>query len=191
MFNSCLWLFIMPSLNKFSEMVRQGRLDFVLVRPINSRFLLSISSFEFDQYIRLGLLIIVFLSAAGKVGPIELIKWFEFGILFGFGLWIFYNLYFIWVTANIWFTNLTNLEWLFEEVVDLGRSPLQVFKGGLFLFFLLILPIGFVGFFPVQALFGEAQWPVFTFALSMGVGLYLLSEWFWNFSLKHYSSASS
>ncbi|HUW21381.1 MAG TPA: ABC-2 family transporter protein [Candidatus Bathyarchaeia archaeon] len=184
--------FVMANLRRFSRLVRQGELDFALLKPINSRFLVSARYFEFDHYPRMVFL--MFLIArylADFQIRLSLINWFNFFLLFFSGIFIFYNLFFIFATTNIWFIRIFNLSDLFTETIEVGRFPVYIFKTGARFFFTYIIPAAFVATFPVEVLLKRAGFEKLPVALVICLVMFIVSQKFWQFALKHYQSASS
>lgn len=94
-------------------------------------------------------------------------------------------------TTNFWFINIYNLEDLFHEISQVGRVPVYVFQRGMRFIFTYIIPVAFIATFPVQVLLGRSDPKITVLALVLALISFFLSQKFWNFALKHYSSASS
>ena len=121
----------------------------------------------------------------------NLVNFLIFLFLIICGLIIFYNLFFCITLLNIWFVNLFNLEDFFHNILDMGRFPVQIYKGFAAQVFTFIVPIGYIATFPVQALLGKLEVTSFIIAIFLVLITSVFSHWFWNFALKRYSSASS
>ena len=192
LFLSILWMFVLPSLYEFSEMVRNGTLDFTLLRPVNRRFMVSARYIEFDQLLRiLFFSVALFIFSKGIIGSFVILNVLSFLLVTFSGVVIFYNLFFSISTANIWFVGLTNLFSLYESIHEMGKFPTYVFQGASRTILFYILPIAFVATFPAQAILGRITLPTIGIGIVLAVGTTIFSQWFWNFALKHYSSASS
>lgn len=192
LFNDFMWTFFYFNLRYFSDLVREGNLDFVLLKPVNSRFLISTRYFEFDHFLRMPL-IIYFINKLVRELNIRpnLFSWFQFYVLFFFGLFIVYNFFFIITTLNFWFIRIFNLSNLFDDIVEIARFPSKIFQGKLKYLFVYIIPSIFIAFLPVEVLLGRRGLETIIFAILISVFLFGISQKFWNFALKHYSSASS
>lgn len=191
-FGAFFWLFILPSLGNFSRFIRNGDLDFYLQLPVNLRFLITFNRFEFDQVVRFVITIFILANLIIAQNPaINIINWLVGVVLLIEGLLLFYNLYFILITLNFWLPNLNNLEWLTEMFLEFGRYPTEIFKGSLRMMFTIIIPIVFVATFPVQAWLGKNMTLEVLYGLGLIILTFIVSQWFWNFALKRYSSASS
>lgn len=192
LFHDLCWTLLFRNLGNFSRLIRQGDLDQNLLKPINSRFLLSFQVLEFDHYIRILLeLALIYRFTMLITGSFSLVNLLGAVWLFGWGLIIFYSLFFTLTITNIWLVNLENLVEFFHDLKALGEKPTYIFKKGLFFFFTFVLPVGYIATFPAEALLGRAD-PVKVALAPVLAGIFLwVSQAFFRFALKHYSSASS
>lgn len=192
MFNSFLWMFVLPSLLYIGETIRKGDFDFYLLRPINSQFLSAISRFEFNDYLRIVAMIVLLFrfvpQAVGHVAPLQIIG---FTLLFLLGLVIYYSLFSIITTLCFWFIGLQALEDLFDTMVTMGRYPTDIFNGALRIVFFYLIPMAFVATFPVSVLLGKSGLGLIIIGFFVAAIFLFFSSKFWNFALRHYSSASS
>lgn len=191
MFNSLLWLFIIPSILDLSEKIRKGDFDFYLLRPVDSQFLVSISRFEFDSYLRVLAMIILLFRLVPQAGPVSVFGILGFVILIGLGMVIYYSMFLLIATLCFWLIQLEALEDLFDTMVTMGRYPTSIFEGGLRVIFFYLIPMVFVATFPVQVLLGKSGFELVVLGFVMAAVFLFASNRFWNFALKHYSSASS
>lgn len=192
LFNSLMWTAIFPNLTRFHDHIRKGQLDFVLTKPISSRYWVSSRYFDFDHLIRIvviGFFLNYYLGVIGHHA--SLIDWANFILLLLSGIFIFYNACFIITTTNIWFTSLHNMENLFDSMQNIGQYPSTIFSGGLRLAMVFFIPSIFISFFPTLALLGKLNWSVIPLTMFFLVTTSVISQWFWNFALRHYTSASS
>lgn len=188
---SLLWAFVLPSLTRFHNLTRKGELDFLLLKPLNTRFLISSKTIEFDMYPRMIVLFALLVIFLQSHFSIPFINWVLFGFSLLVGTVIFYNFAYILATTNFWLVNVFNLENLFDSIYDLGRLPVGIFKGGVKLVFIYVVPMAFLGTYSTQILLGKSGWETLvSYLITLIVGA-LFSQWFWNFALKRYSSASS
>lgn len=187
-----IWIFILPNITHFHNLIRKGDFDFLLTKPVNLRFLVSTRVEEFDQYPRIfvGLIFLFILTSKANL-VIGWWLWLDAVVVMLFSLIIFYNFYFVLMTTNIWFINIFNLENLIDSVNDIGRFPVQIFNGVFRVIFIYIIPVAFVATFPTQILLKKELLSINIISILMVVTTFAVSQWFWNFALKRYSSASS
>ena len=192
LFQTLVWFFIMPNLVVFWKLINQGTLDFHLLRPISARFLSSVTYFEFDMIPRLIPIIIILvplLNSFSRIISAE--EWILFLLVLLFGVIIFYNFGFIIVTTCFWFTKIDSLEDLLGNTISLGRYPSDVFKGFSKVIFVYAIPSIFVSVIPAMILLGKGKWDLFFLSAAFVILTGVLSHYYWNFALRHYSSASS
>lgn len=189
---SLIKAFFDEGLSDVPLLVRTGRLDVFLTKPVNSRFLISIRFFSFDYLfdVLFSFFIIAYSLKNLQIQP-------AFGDLLIFflvvisGVLVFYFIYFFLITFSIWFIKLDNLRNLFSGFMDLARVPPSLYKGAVGFFFTFIVPLAFVSVVPAQAILGLLS-PK-TVLLEIGVVIFfcLISAKFWKFALRYYTSASS
>lgn len=191
-FIAFMWLFVFPNLERFSTLIRKGELDFYLLKPVSSRFIVSTREFAFDPLIRISAVFVYMAVVLKQIGWVA--SWGNVlgaSFLFICGMAIFYNLLFALTITNFWLVNVTNLVNFSHSLLDMGRYPVQIYQGVLQKILIFILPVAYIGTFPVQALLGNLSPDKYFWAIFLVVATSILSQWFWNFALKRYSSASS
>jgi ABC-2 type transport system permease protein len=191
-FQTLVWVFIMPNLTVFWRLINQGTMDFHLLKPISARFLSSATYFEFDTVPRLIPTVIIFYSLLKTLpGVVSLETWGLFSLVLFLGIVIFYNFGFSVVTTCFWLTKIDSLEDFFNTGMNIGKYPPEIFKGLSRIFFVYLIPSFFLAALPTMVLLGKGTWDLLILCLAFVIGSSLFSQWFWNYALKHYSSASS
>ncbi len=192
LFHDLCWTLIFRNLGDFSRLIRRGSLDGYLLRPVNLRFLLSFSILEFDHYVRIAFESFLIYKYTKIISGAFLLQNFLVALfLFICALIIFYSLYFAMTVTNVWFTNLWNLVDFFHTIKDIGDKPVYIFKKGFFTFFAFIIPVGFVATFPAEALMGKIDFAKIIIAPVLATLFLFVSQKFFRFALKYYSSAST
>ncbi len=192
MFVGLMWFFVFPNLQIFSRLIRKGELDFLLIKPVNSRFLVSIRDWGYDPLVRVIVVGFFIASLVSKENlPVTAISVFGYIFLLLCGMVIFYNLFFAAMVTNFWMIKNENLIDLFHNIMDAGRFPAQIYKGVFEIIFTFAIPIVYVATFPVQALLNRTGPGTYLLAVVLVGVTTFASQWFWNFALRHYTSASS
>lgn len=192
LFHDITEMFFIGGLQRFSYFIRHGEFDFILLKPVNSRFMTSFRYAEFQNIFRIIIMIFVlasFLRGAG-ISP-SIYEWAGFSAFFLAGLIVFYNIFFMVITTNFWLINVFNFNDIFDRFLSAGRYPVDIFKGRLKSFFAYVIPVGLIATFAVEILFRRVGLVSIILAIFMVVATSLFSELFWRFALKHYQSASS
>jgi len=181
-----------PNMQKLSELVNKGELDFVLVRPISSQFLVSI------RYVNFGALITAVVGVAYVLiglARLNLTPGVEATVAYGVTLaTAFVSIYALWfmsVTLSLWTGRINNISSLFDAVVIMGRMPADVYRGVVGVLLTLVLPIAAVATLPAKALLGVLEPAIIPYQMVLSAALLWASHRFWNFSLRRYTSASS
>ena len=188
-FTSCL---LQPNLSKIVNHVQQGTLDFVLLKPIDSQFWLSLRCFS--PWGCPGLIAGLILVATGlrqSGGPIQAHSLLLGGALVISGAAILYSLWFSLAALSIWFVKVWNATEVLRYTLVAGRYPVSAYPPALRLVFVFVLPVAFMTTVPSQALLGAGSWHWAAGSLLMAGGSLIGSRWFWNVALRHYTSASS
>lgn len=184
-------MFFSRNFDKFSVTVHLGQLDQILLKPIDSQFLLSSLNIGFTQISRIimGLGVAIYIINKIKL-PVTLIHIGEFIALSIVGLILLYSIWFLVLTLTIWFSRLSNLVDLLYHLNDLTRFPPQMFNSiKNYAFF--ILPYTLILVTPTKAMLHNLTLVDTAELLFFSLTLFYLSRRFWKFALKYYTSASS
>ena len=181
-----------PNMFRFSGLVRDGGLDLILTRPVNTQFFVSTRYLDLNGWLNsvLGLALIgIGLSRLGVVP--SLWHWLMWAVLLACGFIMAYALWFACVTVAIWAVKLEGIAVVFDPMMQMARFPIQIYPGRILTFLTIGVPVAFLTTFPTQALLGQLAWPVVVAALAMALLLGGLSAQFFGFALRFYGSASS
>jgi len=176
-----------------SELVRTGKMDFLLALPVNTRFIISLRVVDLGGFINalFGLCVLVFAAHKAQVHP-TLVQLCGFGVLCVVGILIHYSLMFILATISFWTVRAQGIVWGYYNLFNIARMPDEAFKGAFKAVFTFALPVLLVSNVPVRVLVDKINSP-WAWILLLGVGAVwaCVSEWFWHLSLRRYTSASS
>lgn len=184
-----VWLF--PSLHALSEQVRTGDLDYLLVRPVDSQFLVScskISLWELPRVLIGGAVVIYAMYEEGALGVGNVIA---FVGLMTAGVAIFYSLFLITCTLSIWFVKIGDVWIISYTVMEIARFPVAAFPHSIRTVLTFLVPVFFVSNVPVAAAMGLVEWQAVMGSFLCAVAFLCLSRVFWLVALRSYSSASS
>lgn len=195
-FVNVLWFFTLEKLAYFSELIQKGELDFILTKPLNDRFLVSFASvpdLSLSQMIKqLTFFSLIIIMVVLFLLPVSLLQWTQFFFFIIVGFMIFYCLGFMITTFNIWVVKLDNVHFLLDHVIDAGRHPMSIWQGIAKVIFFWFIPLGFTAHFATQALLSPVwQGTNIVVGITLAGGLFIASEVFWRYAIRHYASASS
>jgi len=181
-----------PNLTEIVKHIREGTLDFVLLKPIDSQFFISLKKINPSGFleIKLGFCLLLFCI---RINQINLNLNFLILSLITIicSICILYSLWFFISTTTIWFVKTWNATEVLRSFLYIGRFPLNSFSFSLRIFFSVFIPIAFITTIPSEVFLGLSQlWKILLEVIVATVFL-ITSRKFWLFALKFYSSASS
>jgi ABC-2 type transport system permease protein len=191
---------IVPNMRMVLEDIREGTLDFVLLRPVNAQLLVSIRQFMIWRVtdVLFGAAVAVYgcVKLMGYVPPLAALT---FVFLLAAAFVIVYSLWLMLATLCFWFVRIQNIEMIFWNVFEAGRFPIAVYRPWVQWTLTFIVPLAFITTFPATTLFADPamspSWMPLAWmplvAAFMAAGMLLISSWFWRFGLRHYSGASA
>ena len=196
--NALVEAFFMPNCANFSELIRKGDLDFVLLKPIDTQFLVSFQSVDLamiNQVLMSIALMTYSLShlevtiTAGNV--------IMYLLLVLVATALFYSLMIALASTSIWLGRNQGLYDFWFYITVFARYPRNFYQqaGGeaLLFAFSYIIPILLVITVPARVILGavEPNEIVLFLAPALTVICLLASRWIFHWSLNHYRSASS
>jgi ABC-2 type transport system permease protein len=94
-------------------------------------------------------------------------------------------------TGAFWVVRMGFLPDLFEGVYQTGRWPIGIYPDWLRYSLTFLVPIGFAITVPAEALTSRLQWNTVLLATGFAIAVVIVSRWFWQRGLRHYSGASA
>jgi ABC-2 type transport system permease protein len=185
-------LFLINCTN-LSELVRTGKLDFLLLLPVNTRFLVSVRQVDLGSFVNAAIALGVMVYAARQLEFVpSALQVAIFLVLCVAGIVIHYSLMFLLATISFWTVRAQGIVWAYYNLFNVSRLPDSAFRGWFKVVFTFALPMLLVSNIPVRALTDRLESP-FDIPLLLGLSLVclVLSELGWRFSVRHYTSASS
>ena len=187
-----LALQIAPNLMRMTRYIGEGELDFILLSPVSSQFLVSLRWLQPPELVNVLIGMVLTFYAGQRAG----MTWSASQILgsmvlAGCGLILLYCLWFALVTLAFWLVKIEVLGYLFYDVWQAGRYPVDYFKGIMRTIFTFVLPIAFATTFPAQALRGDVDSRLPVVGVGLAAVALLGTHRFWNYAVQRYSSASS
>lgn len=192
MVDGLISLQIAPNLLAITGYIREGELDLHLVRPVSSQFLVSLRRLNLPE----GVNVLVGLGLTVYAGQLASVAWGLVGVAEGLllmacGLAVLYSLWFLTVTLAFWLVQVDTLDTLFYSLFEAARYPVSFFKGGVRAFLTFVVPVAFATTFPAEALLGRVDHRLLAAGIALAAASLGASHLFWNYALRHYSSASS
>lgn len=176
------------------ELVRTGRLDFMLLLPMDAQFAVSTPRFGFDSLVNGTVAIGIVTFALSKLAVIPSVwQLLLFAAAVVLGIAIHYAIMFTLATVSFWIVRAQGLIYGYYNLFNIARYPDAVFKGLFKFIFSWVIPVIIVANIPAKLLARSMETPVWLMAQLLGAALLVVtaSRWLWRFALSRYSSASS
>lgn len=185
-------LVIQPSMEEFIESIREGTLDFTLVKPADAQLLVSVQEVEIWSGIDIGLGSAVLLAALVRLGErVTAGQAAVFGLMLLAGGAIVYSFWLMLATLSFWFVRVENILVIFQSMYQAGRWPISLYPGWLRFGLTFLVPVAFATTVPAEALTGRLEAPTLLGALLLAAFLLFAARRFWQIGLRHYSGASA
>ena len=181
-----------PNRQAISFQVREGTLDFVLLKPIDSQYWLSVRRLSVWGLPNLFWGGVLLVYAGQKLEtPLSITGYLGGLVPLFLGIVILYALGYILATLTIWVTKADNITIAMQSLLEAGRYPIPAYAWVYRVFFTFVLPVAFMTTVPAQVMTGRDTSAWLFGSLAIAVVLLGLARWFWLFALRHYTSASS
>ena len=183
----------------FERMIRTGSFDRLLLRPRGTAFQVAAGEWQLMRVGRLAVGLIALTWAGLKLD----VRWFPGGLALAAlailcGVCLFYGLFVLQATLTFW-----TVEGL--EVANCvtyggnqtGQYPLSIYRPWFRKFFVFVVPLACVTYFPVLAILGREDTALGTppwfhaTAPLIGIVFLLVSLRVWQFGVRHYRSTGS
>ncbi|MGI8912268.1 MAG: ABC transporter permease [Chloroflexota bacterium] len=183
---------VAPNLRALGPAIRSGDMDFLLLRPVSSQFLVSLRTLKPAELVNVfvGLALTVYAGnlAGVRWGVVNASEALLFGIC---GLIVLYAIWFLIVTCAFWLVQVDTLDELFYSVTQAAGYPVDFFRGGIRTLLTFVVPVAFATTFPAQALLGRADARLLPVGILLAAAALLATRLYWRFAVRSYSSASS
>jgi ABC-2 type transport system permease protein len=180
------------SVIEIPESIRQGSLDFVLTKPVDSQFWVSTRKFDIAQIgailVAFGVIVYGTITAGFHPNFIDIVG---FLLLMSSSILIFYSLNFMTMTLAIYWVRVDNLWVLSDTAMGMCRFPIDIYGTWVQKIFTYAVPIAFLAHFPASQLKSGAQPMVIVGGVLWSIAMFIVARWFWQRSLLSYGSASS
>ena len=190
--NTLMIALIWPNTEKFNQSIRDGSMDYTILQPVNSMFLVTFSRitvWRIWDLVLAVILIVVGINMAGDITtPLNILTFILLAIT---GTLIIYSLWIVLIAMTFWFTKFDNNVTILQALLDAGRYPSTVYPVWLRVIVTFVIPIAVATTIPLQALRSELE----PSRILLFIGVSIISFWIatkvWKLGLKQYSGASS
>jgi len=184
--------FFLVHCTNLSELVRTGKLDFLLLLPINTRFVVSLRQVDLGAFVNAASALGVMAYAAKQLHFVpSILQALGFLGLAVAGVAIHYSLMFLLATISFWTVRAQGIVWGYYNLFNIARMPDEAFRGVFRAVFTFVLPMLLVSNVPVRLLVDKFTGASAVLLILMALACAVISEWGWRASLRRYTSASS
>ena len=180
-----------PSFAKFMEHVRQGTLDFILLKPVSSQFLVSVRHMQLVQVAQLALGLAIVGAGLSRIEALTPGTSLAFGIALVCGFVLVYALLLALATLAFWFVRVDDIFAIFWAFLDAARFPIDIYPGWLRLTLSTVVPIGIAVTVPAQAIAGRLDPAGLAVLIIAAVAAAIVSHRLWRVGLRSYTGASA
>jgi ABC-2 type transport system permease protein len=198
--NSIVQMFFMTNADEFSELIRTGGLDFALLKPIDTQFLISLRKVEWASLANFFVAAALMTYALPRVEGVELSVWrvVAYVVYVAGGIGILYSLTIVLAAASVWLGRNSSIYDFWFYITTFSRYPMEIYQGPVGGWiqrgFTFVLPILIVVNVPARFLAKPMQqeyWYLALFAILATAASLLASRWVFQRALLSYRSASS
>lgn len=179
------------NLNRLPQLIQNGDLDFILLKPVNSQFQVSLRRLPLISLptALFGIGVVAYATLAlGTLTPGNVLLAV---LLFLDGVVIVYSMWVLLLTTAFWFVKVENVTEIFNAFFAAGRFPVSAFPSWVRFILTFIVPIAFITTVPASAAVGRLTWTMGLASFAIAALLLVLSHLFWRVALANYTSASS
>ena len=195
--NGLLETLFLENCNEFSELVRKGDLDFLLLKPVDEQFLVSCRRIDWSTAPNIAMGFgVMGATLIGMGWEFDAARLAAFVAMFACGAMIAYSFMLFLTSTAVWLVrnqSLMELWWLFSS---LSRYPKEIFlrvswAEPIGMFFTFVVPILLVINVPAHAMVKVLDWRMVGFTLVAAAAGLWASRRFFRRALRAYRSASS
>jgi ABC-2 type transport system permease protein len=183
---------IWPNTEKFNQSIRDGSMDYAILQPINSMFLVTFSRITVWRIWDLVLAIILIVVGINMTGDVTTtLNILTFILLAITGMIVIYSLWIVLIAMTFWFTKFDNNVTILHALLDAGRYPATVYPAWLRVIVTFVIPVAVATTIPLQALRGELGLGQILMFVVISIVSFWVASKVWELGLKQYSGASS
>ncbi len=185
-----LYFFAEDTITAIPEAVRKGELDFLLLKPVSARFLLTCAQVNLGAVVNavIGVGLVLY-GLHGNATPLTVDLAVGYLGLVTCAVVIFYNILFMVMTVAFWAVKVDGLQYLFDELLNMAGLPSAAYRGFLGVLFSYVLPVGLAASVPAGVVTGRATPVPYLYAPIFAVVACVASNRLWRRAVADYTSA--
>jgi ABC-2 type transport system permease protein len=185
--------FFLSNCIQISELVRTGKLDFLLLLPVNTRFIVSLRQVDLGSFVNAACALAVMGYALRQLDSApSFAQTAGLLLLVVTGVLLHYSLMFLLASVCFWTVKAQGIVWGYYSLFNIARLPDAAFRGLFKAFFTFAIPMLLVANVPAKLLADKLRSPgEMLLMVGLSVVCFAVSELGWRISVRHYTSASS
>src|SRR5438128_1157115 len=153
--------FFLTNCTQISENIRTGRLDFMLLLPINTRFIVSLRQVDLGGFVNAGSAVAVMAYALRQLHLVpSFLQIAGFLVLAAAGIFIHYSLMFLLTSISFWTVRAQGIVWGYYSLFTIARMPDAAYRGLFKVFFTFAVPMILVANVPARLLAAKLSSPL-------------------------------
>ena len=206
--NSLVQTFFMPNAQQFSELIRSGNLDFALLKPIDTQFVISFPRVDWaalsNLFMGITLLFYSLYQLTTRIESPLVLEWraiLMYPFYIACGTVIMYSVMITLASTSVWLGRNQTLYNFWFYITNFSRYPMEIYKVGwgiaLWAFFTFLIPVLLVVNIPARIMarplntMTSQMWQLACFTILASLLCFLFSRRVFVRALKSYRSASS
>ena len=190
--NTMMIALIWPNTEKFNQSIRDGSMDYTILQPVNSMFLVTFSRITvwriWDLVLAITLIVVGINMTGDATTSLQILTFILLAIS---GAIVIYSLWIVLISLTFWFTKFDNNVTILQALMDSGRYPATVYPAWLRIIVTFVIPIAVATTIPLQALRGDLTTQQIVTFFMVAVVSFIVASRVWKVGLKQYSGASS
>jgi len=186
--------FFYMNLANLPELVRTGRMDFMLLLPVDTQFMVSLKQFGMDNVVNalVGAGFVLFSLWKLAIVP-TFLQILLYLVAVACGILIHYGIMMLFAVSSFWMVRSQGLIYGYYSLFNIGRYPDTIYRGAFKLVFSWLVPVIIVANIPSRLLIHAAENPLSLMLELAAATLFIVTatRFVWNAALMRYSSASS
>lgn len=186
------WMFFFEeNFGRISEKIKDGELDLLLTKPIDSQFMMSMQRVNISYVLNIVGTISYFIWAVSNVPTLNPLRALWIIPLIPMGLAAQFAIRTFVASMSLIFVNAENLQYIWYNVYRFGTRPDALYPAKMRLVLMTIFPVAFLASVPARFVLAKNEPWLLPVCISV-IGFFIwFARWTWMNSLKRYTSASS
>ena len=183
--------FVQPNMTRLMTDVREGTLDFALLKPVDTQFLVSVRDVNVWQLTDVAVGAGIAGLGVARVGGVDVPGVLAFLAAVACGVVLIYCTWLAVTVGAFWLVRMDFVVELFEGLYQAGRWPVTIYPGWLRVGLTVLVPLAFAVTVPAEALTGRLTGATLAVTAGFTLTVAVLTRWWWGHGIRRYDGASA